>query len=64
MKTLSDYVLNCGIEKSLLELIKVRASQINGCAYCLDMHAREARKLGETDEKNPDALRMARSRHL
>ncbi|MBX3521461.1 MAG: carboxymuconolactone decarboxylase family protein [Xanthobacteraceae bacterium] len=51
MKTLSDYVLNCGIENSLLELVKVRASQINGCAFCLDMHAREARKLGEADEK-------------
>jgi len=40
-----------GIEKSLIELVKIRASQINGCAFCLDMHAREARKLGETEER-------------
>lgn len=39
-----------GIEKSLIELVKIRASQINGCAFCLDMHTREARKLGETEE--------------
>ncbi len=40
-----------GIEKSLIELVKVRASQINGCAFCLDMHTREARALGETEER-------------
>lgn len=40
-----------GIEKSLIELVKIRASQINGCAFCLDMHTREARKLGETEER-------------
>ena len=37
------------LEHSLRELVKVRASQINGCAYCIDMHARDARKAGETE---------------
>lgn len=40
-----------GLEKSLIELVKIRASQINGCAFCLDMHTREARALGETEER-------------
>lgn len=38
-----------GLEHSLLELVKIRASQINGCAFCLHMHARDARKAGETE---------------
>jgi AhpD family alkylhydroperoxidase len=38
-----------GIDKTLLELIKIRASQINGCAYCLNMHVRDARKQGENE---------------
>lgn len=40
-----------GLEKSLMNLVKIRASQINGCALCLDMHAREARKGAETEER-------------
>ena len=40
-----------GLEKSLLELVKIRSSQVNGCAICLDMHAREAREAGETVER-------------
>jgi AhpD family alkylhydroperoxidase len=40
-----------GIEKSLLELVKIRASQINGCAICLHMHAQEARRQGESDDR-------------
>ncbi|HTN76467.1 MAG TPA: carboxymuconolactone decarboxylase family protein, partial [Pirellulaceae bacterium] len=40
-----------GLEKSLLELVKIRASQINGCAYCLDMHTKDARALGETEQR-------------
>ncbi|SDQ91627.1 alkylhydroperoxidase AhpD family core domain-containing protein [Rhizobiales bacterium GAS113] len=40
-----------GLEKSLIELVKTRASQINGCAYCLHMHTRDARALGETEER-------------
>jgi AhpD family alkylhydroperoxidase len=40
----------CGLEKSLLELVKLRASQINGCAYCLDMHSKDALAAGETPQ--------------
>ena len=46
-----SYIRNCGLEKSLIHLVKMRASQINGCAYCLDMHSKEARKDGETDQR-------------
>lgn len=51
MRQLSDYVENCGIEHTLLELVKTRASQINGCAYCLDMHTKDARIAGETEQR-------------
>lgn len=40
-----------GLEHSLLELVKMRASQINGCAYCLDMHSKDARAQGETEQR-------------
>jgi AhpD family alkylhydroperoxidase len=39
------------LEPSLLELVKMRASQINGCAYCLDMHSKDARAAGETEQR-------------
>ncbi|MDB5005230.1 MAG: hypothetical protein JWQ34_3455 [Mucilaginibacter sp.] len=48
---LENYVANGGISKTHFELIKIRASQINGCAYCLDMHTRDARKAGETEQR-------------
>jgi AhpD family alkylhydroperoxidase len=48
---LNTYVESCGIENSLLELVKARASQINGCAYCLDMHTKDARAAGETEQR-------------
>ena len=48
---LSNAVAACGLEKSLLELVKIRASQINGCAYCLHMHTRDARANGESEER-------------
>ena len=51
MAGLQAYVDQSGLERSLRELVKIRASQINGCAYCLVMHTNEARKLGETDER-------------
>jgi len=51
MRQLNDYVESCGLERSLLELIKTRASQINGCAYCLDMHTKDARAEGETEQR-------------
>lgn len=49
MIALNDFVENCGLEHSLLELVKMRASQINGCAYCLHMHSTDARKQGESE---------------
>lgn len=48
---LNAAVDECGLEKSLLHLIKLRASQINGCSYCVDMHSREARHDGETEQR-------------
>jgi AhpD family alkylhydroperoxidase len=45
------YVHECGLEASLLELVRMRASQINGCAYCLDMHSKDARAAGETEQR-------------
>jgi AhpD family alkylhydroperoxidase len=51
MSALQAYVDASGLEKPLLELVKVRASQLNGCAFCLAMHTRDARKLGESDER-------------
>jgi AhpD family alkylhydroperoxidase len=48
---LDAYVQSSGLEPGLLELIKMRASQINGCAYCLRMHARDARAKGESEER-------------
>jgi AhpD family alkylhydroperoxidase len=51
MSALQAYVDASGLEKSLLELVKIRASQINGCAFCLAMHTKDARKLGESDER-------------
>ncbi len=51
MKELSGYVEHSSIEASLRELIKVRASQINGCAFCLEMHTRQAREQGETEQR-------------
>jgi AhpD family alkylhydroperoxidase len=49
------YVRNSGLDKPLYELIKIRASQLNGCAYCLDMHNRDARTGGE-DQRRLDVL--------
>jgi AhpD family alkylhydroperoxidase len=49
--TLSAAVKNSGLEPSLQELVKIRASQINRCAFCLDMHTREARAQGESEER-------------
>ncbi len=51
MLALENYVSGSGLEKSLMELVKMRASQINGCAFCLDMHSRDARKHGETEQR-------------
>lgn len=48
---LNRYSEQSGLEPKLLELIKLRASQINGCAYCIDMHTKEARSHGETEQR-------------
>ena len=51
MLGLEKYVDATGLESGLLNLIKIRASQINGCAWCLDMHAKDARVGGETEQR-------------
>jgi AhpD family alkylhydroperoxidase len=48
---LDEYSQNCGLEPGLLDLVKLRASQINGCAYCIDMHSKDARTKGETEQR-------------
>lgn len=51
MDALDKYLASCGIEESLLHLVRLRVSQINGCAYCLDMHWKDLRALGETEQR-------------
>jgi len=51
MLALEAYVGDSGLEAPLLELVRLRASQINGCAYCLDMHTKDARARGETEQR-------------
>lgn len=51
MRQLEKYVRESGLERSLLELVKIRASQINGCAFCIDMHAKDARAKGESEQR-------------
>lgn len=51
MLGLENYVRQCSFEGSLLELVKLRASQINGCAYCVDMHTKDARAQGEQEQR-------------
>lgn len=51
MLGLESYVRRSGLEASLLHLIQTRASQINGCAYCIDMHTKDARADGETEQR-------------
>jgi AhpD family alkylhydroperoxidase len=48
---LEESVQASGLEKSLIELVKTRASQINGCAFCINMHTQDARKNGETEQR-------------
>ncbi|AMN46038.1 carboxymuconolactone decarboxylase [Steroidobacter denitrificans] len=48
---LQTHVNGCGLEHELLELIKYRASQLNGCAWCMDMHTKDARAAGETEQR-------------
>ena len=51
MYALEAAIAKLGIEHSLIELIRLRASQINGCAFCVDMHTSDARKAGETERR-------------
>jgi AhpD family alkylhydroperoxidase len=51
MLGLEKYLHQCGLEASLLDLVKLRASQLNGCAYCIDMHWKDLRALGENEQR-------------
>jgi AhpD family alkylhydroperoxidase len=51
MGRLESYGRHSGLEPSLLELVRLRASQINGCAYCIDMHTKDARARGESEQR-------------
>jgi AhpD family alkylhydroperoxidase len=51
MMALEKYLGECGLDHKLMHLLKTRASQINGCAYCIDMHSKDARALGETEQR-------------
>lgn len=51
MVALEKYIQGSGLEPSLIELVKMRASQINGCAFCLDMHSKDARARGESEQR-------------
>jgi len=51
MLSMEKYIAKSGLDRKLYELIKTRASQINGCAYCINMHTRDAQKLGETPQR-------------
>jgi len=51
MMALENQIQSSGLEQSLMELVKTRASQINGCAFCIDMHTKDARKRGETEQR-------------
>jgi AhpD family alkylhydroperoxidase len=51
MESLENYLAQCGLERPLMYLIQLRASQINGCAYCLDMHWKDLRASGENEQR-------------
>jgi AhpD family alkylhydroperoxidase len=51
LRKLQTYIKKAGLEAGLLELVKIRASQINGCAFCIDMHTKDARSQGETEQR-------------
>lgn len=51
MMEMEKYTKKSSIERKLRELIKIRASQINGCAYCINMHTADAKKMGETEQR-------------
>jgi AhpD family alkylhydroperoxidase len=51
MDALDRYLSKCGLDESLLQLVRLRASQVNGCAYCLDMHWKDLRAIGEAEQR-------------
>jgi len=51
MDALDQYLASCSVEESLLHLVRLRASQINGCAYCLDMHWKDLRAIGDAEQR-------------
>lgn len=51
MMSLERYLAKCSLDKSLIELVKLRVSQLNGCAYCIDMHTKELRAAGEDEQR-------------
>ena len=51
MGALEHYLQHCSLEPALVHLVKLRASQVNGCAYCLDMHWKDLRALGESEQR-------------
>src|SRR6478672_4002080 len=51
MSSLEAHLRESGLDKGLLHMVKLRASQINGCAYCIDMHWKDARALGESEQR-------------
>lgn len=51
MMALDNYINSTGLSKTHVDLIKIRASQVNGCSYCIDMHTKDARKAGETEQR-------------
>ena len=51
LRQLERYLKKAGLEPDLMELVKLRASQINGCAYCMDMHTKDARSHGESEQR-------------
>ena len=51
LNALETHIQSTGLEKSLIELVKIRASEINGCAFCINMHTEDARKRGETEQR-------------
>jgi AhpD family alkylhydroperoxidase len=51
LQALEKYIAGCGLDDKLVHLLKLRASQLNGCAYCIDMHSIDARAAGETEQR-------------
>ncbi len=51
LQSIGGYLATCSVEQSILELVAFRVSQLNGCAFCLDMHSKDLRAIGETEQR-------------